>query len=138
MTTQKANINDIAIKTGLSITTVSRVLNGKAEQYRIGKKSQQEVHEAAKELNYIPNHFAANLRSGKSKTIALLVPSLNNPFFADLSSNINAEIRKFGYTTMIADSDENLEVEKMALRQMMSHNVDANFWKRRCPASHNR
>ena len=124
MTTQKANINDIAIKSGLSITTVSRVLNGKAEQYRIGEKSQQKVHEAAKELNYIPNHFAANLRTGKSKTIALIVPSLNNPFFADLTSNINAEIRKSGYTTMIADSDENLEVEKMVLWQMMSRNVD--------------
>jgi len=124
MTTQKANINDIAVKTELSITTVSRVLNGKAEQYRIGEKSQQKVHEAAKELNYIPNQFAANLRTGKSKTIALIIPSLNNPFFADLTSNINAEIRKFGYITMIADSDENLEVEKMELEQMMSRNVD--------------
>jgi LacI family transcriptional regulator len=121
---QKTNINDIAVKTGLSITTVSRVLNGKAEQYRIGEESLQKVHEAAKELNYIPNQFAANLRTGKSWTIALIIPSLNNPFFADLTSNINAEIRKFGYTTMIADCDENLEVEKMALQQMMSRNVE--------------
>ena len=124
MATQKANINDIVSRTGLSISTVSRVLNGKAEQFRIGKKSQQKIIEAAKELNYIPNHFAANLRSGKSHTIALIVPSLNNPFFADLASTINSEIRKFGYTTMITDSDEDLRVEEMALNQVMSRNIE--------------
>jgi LacI family transcriptional regulator len=124
MTVQKANINDIATKTGLSISTVSRVLNGKADQFRIGKKSQQKIHAAAKELNYVPNQFAANFRTGRSNTIALIVPSLNNPFFADLTSNINAEIRKYGYTTMIGDSDENIDIEKMELQQMMAMNVD--------------
>jgi len=60
MAKQKVNIKDIATKTGLTISTVSRVLNGKAEEYRIGKKSQQKIIETAKELNYIPNQFAAN------------------------------------------------------------------------------
>jgi LacI family transcriptional regulator len=124
MTTQKINITDIATKTGLSISTVSRVLNGKAEQYRIGKESQQKVVEAAREFNYVPNQFAANLRTGKSHTIALIVPSLNNPFFADLASTINSEVRKHGYTTMISDSEENLEIEKMELQQVMSRNID--------------
>ena len=124
MTVQKTNIGDIAEKTGLSISTVSRVLNGKAEQFRIGKESQQKIHEAAKELNYVPNHFAANFRTGKSNTIALIIPSLNNPFFADLTSNINAEIRKYGYITMISDSDENVEIEKMELQQMIAMNID--------------
>jgi LacI family transcriptional regulator len=124
MIDQKTNISDIATKTGLSISTVSRVLNGKAEQFRIGKKSQTKIQEAAKELKYIPNQFAASLRTGKSHTIALIIPTLQNPFFADLTSNINAEIRKFGYTTMISDSDENFEVEKMTLQQIISRNVD--------------
>ncbi|MDR2057882.1 MAG: LacI family transcriptional regulator [Dysgonamonadaceae bacterium] len=124
MAAQKININDIATKTGLSISTVSRVLNGKAEQFRIGKKSQQKVNEVAKELKYIPNKFAASLRTGKSNTIALIIPTLQNPFFADLASNINAEIRRFGFTTMISDSDENFEIEKWELRQMISRNVD--------------
>lgn len=124
MTNQKVNITDIAAETGLSISTVSRVLNGKAEQYRISKKSQQIVIESAKEFNYVANHFAANLRSGKSKTIALIVPSLNNPFFADLASTINAEVRRHGYTTMISDSEENLEIEKMELEKIMSRNFE--------------
>lgn len=124
MTTQKTNINDIAKKAGLSITTVSRVLNGKAEQYRIGKKSQEKIRAAAKELDYIPNQFAANLKSGRSNTIALIVPSLNNPFFAGIASKINSEIRKYGYITIIGDSDENREIEKAELLQLMSRNIE--------------
>ncbi len=124
MSTQKVNINDIAKKAGLSITTVSRVLNGKAEQYRIGKESQEKIKEAAKELNYVPNQFAANLRTGRSNTIALIVPSLNNPFFAGIASRINAEVRKFGYITIIGDSDENQEIEKMELQQLISRNIE--------------
>lgn len=124
MASQKVSITDIAKKTGLSTTTVSRVLSGKAEQYRIGKKSQQKIEEAAKEMHYIPNHFAANLRTGKSNTVALIVPSLANPFFASIASEINAEIRKYGYITIISDSDENPEIEKMELEQLRARNIE--------------
>ncbi len=136
MTTQKVSITDIAKKTGLSTTTVSRVLSGKAEQYRIAKKSQMAIKLAAKEMNYIPNHFASNLRTGKSNTIALIVPSLNNPFFANIASEINSEIRKYGYITIISDSDENSEIEKMELEQLRARNIEGliiapcgNQWK---------
>jgi len=121
---QKVNINDIAEMTGLSITTVSRVLSGKAKQYRIGKKSQEKVKEAAKKLHYVPNHFAANLRTGKSGTLALIIPSLNNPFFAGIASEINTEIRKLNYITIISDSDENVETEKMELLQLAARNIE--------------
>ena len=121
---QKTSITDIAEMTGLSTTTVSRVLSGKAEQYRIGKKSQQKIKAAAEKLNYIPNHFAANLRTGRSGTIALIVPSLNNPFFAGIASYINAEVRKLGYITIIADSDEDPEIERIALQQLQARNIE--------------
>ncbi|WP_335964795.1 LacI family DNA-binding transcriptional regulator [Galbibacter sp. PAP.153] len=120
----KINIRDIAEKTGLSISTVSRVLNNKAKEYRIGKKSQEKIRKVARELNYVPNQFAANLKSGKSNTIALIVPSLNNPFFAEISSRINTEIRKHGYITIIGESDENPEIEKKELRQLVSRNIE--------------
>ena len=121
---QKVNIKDLALKAGLSITTVSRVLNGKAEQYRIGKKSQEKVMAIANSLNYTPNQFAANLKSGRSRTVALVVPSLNNPFFARIVCSINKEIRKFNYLTIIIDSDENPEIEKTELRQLTSRNIE--------------
>ena len=136
MLKHKVNINDIAKHAGVTISTVSRVLNGKAGKYRIGKKTQERIVNAAKELNYIPNHFAANLKTGKSETIALIVPSLNVPFFADLASSINAEVRKYKYTTMISDSEENTEIEELELQQLVSRNIEGviivpcgNEWK---------
>ncbi len=124
MANQKINIVDIAKKAGFSISTVSRVLNGKAEQYRISKKSQIKIRETAKRLNYVPNQFAASLKSGKSNTIALIIPSLSNPFFASIASEINAEIRNRGYITIIGDSDENSEIENEELLQMQSRNIE--------------
>lgn len=124
MPSQKVNIVDIAKKAGVSISTVSRVLNGKAEQFRISEKSQQRVRETAKKLNYVPNQFAANLKSGKSNTIALIIPSLSNPFFAEIASEINAEVRNRGYITIIGDSDENMETENEELLQMQSRNIE--------------
>jgi LacI family transcriptional regulator len=120
----KPNIIDIAEKTGFSITTVSRVLNGKAEKYRISKVAQQKIKSMAEALNYVPNEFARNLRTGVSKTIALIVPSLKNPFFAEIASVINIEVRKHNYITLIGDSDESVENEKAEVVYLSSRNLD--------------
>ena len=136
MNNNKVSINDIAKEVGLSTTTVSRVISGKGEQYRISKASQEKILEAAKKMRYVPNFFAANLRTGKSNTVALIVPSLSNPFFAAIASGLNAEIRKYGYTTIICDSDENLENERKELELLNSRNIEGliivpsgNQWK---------
>ena len=120
----KANIKDIAEITGYSITTVSRVLNGNAGQYRISKATQKIVKETAEKLNYIPNQFAANLRSGKSKTIALVLPLLSNPFFASIASEINLQLYKHGYMTILTDCDENTDIENNTLKKIQSHNIE--------------
>ncbi|MDD2511966.1 MAG: LacI family DNA-binding transcriptional regulator [Proteiniphilum sp.] len=120
----KSNIVDIAEKSGFSITTVSRVLNGKADKFRISKETQQKVKAMAEELNYVPNEFARNLRTGRSKTIALIVPSLKNPFFAEIASVVNTEVRKYNYITLIGDSDDNIEDEKAEVLHLSSRNLD--------------
>ena len=116
----KAKIKDIAEITGYSITTVSRVMNGKADQYRISKSTQKIVKDTAEKLNYIPNYFAANLRSGKSKTIALILPLLSNPFFASIASEINLRLYKHGYMTILIDCDENSDIENISLKKIQS------------------
>ncbi|MEJ1238046.1 LacI family DNA-binding transcriptional regulator [Chryseolinea sp. T2] len=123
-TNHKVSIVDIAEKAGVSITTVSRVLNGKGEEYRISEKAQQKIRETARKLNYVPNQFAASLKSGKTNTIALIIPSLSNPFFADIASEINVEVRNRGYATIIGDSDEKIDIENEELRQMVSRNIE--------------
>lgn len=120
----KPNIIDIAEKTGFSITTVSRVLNGKGEKYRISKVTQRKIQLMAEELHYVPNELARNLRSGSSKTIALIVPSLKNPYFAQIASVVNSEVRKYGYITLIGDSDEIIWNEKAELQHLTSRNLD--------------
>ena len=120
----RSNIVDIAEKSGFSITTVSRVLNGKADKYRISKATQLKIKFIADELNYIPNEFARNLRSGHSKTIALIVPSLKNHFFAEIASVVNAEVRKYNYITLIGDSDDNIENEKAEILHLSSRSLD--------------
>jgi LacI family transcriptional regulator len=120
----RLNIVDIAKKSGFSITSVSRVLNGKADKYRISKATQEKIKSIAEELNYVPNEFARNLRSGRSKTIALIVPCLKNPFFAEIASVVNTEVRKYNYITLIGDSDDNIENEKAEVSQLSSRNLD--------------
>lgn len=120
----KINIQDIAKESGYSITTVSRVLNGKAEKFRIAIKTQEKIKNIAKELNYIPNEHARNLRTGKSQTIALIVPSLKNPFFAEIASVVNMEARKSDYVTFIGDSNDNINIEKEEIKQLSARSID--------------
>lgn len=120
----KTNITDIAEKSGYSITTVSRVLNGQSEKYRISISTQEKIKATAKELNYTPNEFARNLRTGKSQTIALIVPSLKNPFFSEIASVINLEAGKSHYITLIGDSDDDIITEKEEVKQLSSRNID--------------
>lgn len=117
-------ISDIAKELNLSVTTISRVLNGKADQYRIGKETQLRVKEMAKKLNYVPNEFASNLRSGKSNTIALSIPTISNMFFARIASDLNRELRKLEFMTILNESDEDEHIEAESLKRLRSRNIE--------------
>ncbi len=124
MIPKKVSIKDIAEATKLSVSTVSRILSGKAKQFRISEKSQKRVNEAAEALHYIPNQIAVNLQSGKTRTIALIIPSLINPFFSRIASIINAELHLLGYSTLISDSNENTDKERNEIIHIISRNVE--------------
>lgn len=121
---KKSTLADIARLTGLSITTISRVLNGKSEEFRISKSSQEIVLKAVKELNYRPNYAAQSLRSSSMHTIGLLVPRIDNPFFANIASIIIQEAHKYTYPVMVIDTCENPVEEDRALDTLLSRNVD--------------
>ena len=121
---KKSTLADVARLTGLSITTISRVLNGKSDEYRISKASQVVVYNAIKKLNYHPNHVAQSLRSSSTHTIALLIPRIENPFFANIASIIIQEANKFTYPVMVIDTCENPLDEDRALDTLMARNVD--------------
>ena len=117
-------LNDIAEKSGLSVSTVSRVLNKKTKKYRISRKVELLVLKTAKELNYRPNQLARSLRLKKTQTIGLVAPDISNPFFAQIIKTIQAEIHKLHLSLVVCDSDESLELEIEHTNLLFSKGVD--------------
>lgn len=120
----KETLSSIAERTGYSVATVSRVLNGQAEKYRISRKAQELILAEAKRCNYSPNVIARNLRTNRSNTIGLVLPSVANPYFADLSSAIISEANTNGYTTIVTDSFEDVENQKANVAMLIARRVD--------------
>ena len=117
-------LSDIAKKSGISISTVSRVLNQKSRKYRISREVEQRVLQAAKDLRYRPNQVARSLRLKKTQTIGLVAPDLSNPFFAQIVKTIQTEAHKLRYSLVVCDSDESLELEVEHTRLLLSKGVD--------------
>jgi LacI family transcriptional regulator len=117
-------LNDIAKRSGLSISTVSRVLNKKTKKYRISTEVERIVQKAAKELNYRPNQLARGLRLKKTHTIGIVAPDISNPFFASIIKTIQTEAHKMGYALVVCDSDEGLELEVEHTNLLASKGVD--------------
>jgi LacI family transcriptional regulator len=116
-----ATIYDVAKTAGVSITTVSHVLNGTR---RVSKRTEQRVMEAVKVLNYRPSSVARALVRQETKTIALIVPDNVNPFFAELARTIESYGFVAGYSVVLCNSDNNLEREKAYLEMLISKRVD--------------
>ena len=76
---KRLQLEDLSKQLGYSKTLISMVLNGKADQYGISKKTQAIVVDAVSKLDYTPNKFAKALRTGKSNFIALIVADISNP-----------------------------------------------------------
>lgn len=121
---KKATLSDISKYTGVSITTVSRVLTGKSEQFRISAETEKKVLEAVKALKYKPNFFAQSLRKSTSYTLGLLIPSIDNPFFANIASAVIREAHKYDYPVMLIDTHESVVEEKSAIETLLGRNVD--------------
>ncbi len=117
-------LNDIALKAGLSISTVSRVLNKKSARSRISKETEKLVQKTAKDLNYRPNQLARGLRLKRTHTLGLVVPDISNPFFAYITKSIQNVSHKMGYSLVVCDTDENLPLEIEHTNLLCSKGVD--------------
>jgi LacI family transcriptional regulator len=111
------NIKELAEKLKLSPTTVSRVLNGKSEKFRISSQTTQKVLEAARKYHYSPNRIARGLKLEKTETIGLIIPDIANPYFGSIAKTIEKEARNNGYSIILCDSldDETTEAELLQL-----------------------
>jgi len=114
----------IAERVGVSVSTVSRVLSGKADKYRISSRTVGIVKAEAEKCGYQPNYVAQSLRTHKTHSIGLVIPSIENPFFANIACNIVTNARKSGYNVVIADAMDDFREEKENVFALLARNVD--------------
>ncbi len=119
------NLDDIAKLAGVSKTTVSSVLNGKADKYRISKATQAKVMAVVEQHNYQPNHSAAALRRGKSQSVGFIVPDFENRSYLRIASRLEKLARANGYQLIIASSDDKPKSELQAAQMLLARGVDA-------------
>jgi len=114
-------IKDIARELGLSVNTVSRALNGKPD---VNPQTKKRIEEAARRLGYIPNSVARSLVAGRSLTIGLIVADVVNPFSGKIIRGVEETARLNGYSTILANANEQDEDEQKAVQVMRSKRVD--------------
>ena len=103
----------------MSVSTVSFVMNDKAVKMRISREVIEKVENVAREMGYRPNQLARGLRTGKTKTIGLIVENISNAFFATLAKTIEDEAKKYDYKVVYCSTD-NDEVKARELINMLS------------------
>jgi LacI family transcriptional regulator len=118
-------LKDVAREAGVSIAAVSYSLNGGGT---IGNEVRTRVKEVADRLGYRPNRSAQAVRTGRSMTLGLLLPDLNNPYYPALARSFERAARQAGYTTILIDTSGSVEEELDGIRQLENHGVAGAIW----------
>ena len=112
---------DIAKHLGMSVSTVSRVIN---EKDRVSDETRRRVLEAVEELNYRPNEIARSLRKRNSMTIGVIVPDLSNNFFNLLTKGATMVAKDNNYLTILCNSDYDQKMEQDYMNLLIQKQVD--------------
>lgn len=118
---KKYSIKDIAKLSGVSVATVSRVINNNG---RFSEETRLKVLKVIDDTGYQMNYSAKSLRMNKSFTIGILVPDIGNYFFSDIVQKIEEILFTKGYSTIICNTARNLEKEFAYLQMLESKGVD--------------
>jgi DNA-binding LacI/PurR family transcriptional regulator len=115
------SIRELAVQTGVSITTVSRVFN---LPEKVNAKTRAHVLQVAQVMGYLPNGSARSLRMQRSNVLGVVLPTLLNPVFAECLDGIAQAATDAGYAILPMTTDYQLEREDLAVQQLMAGNVD--------------
>lgn len=118
-------LDEIAALAGVSRTTASYVINGKADQYRISQATRDKVMAVVHAHNYQPDSRAASLRGGQTRTLGFILPDLENASYAKLAKRLEQGARTQGYQLLIVCSEDDPDTEKELARMLVSRHVDA-------------
>ncbi|CAG8863460.1 HTH-type transcriptional repressor PurR [Pseudomonas fluorescens] len=116
----KATITDIAKRVNMTTVTVSRALN---QPEKVKKDTLAQILAVARELNYVPNALARNLKGQQSRLFGLVTASLDNPFYGETIKAITREAKKRDYSLMLFDTDGSPELEARAVDTLLSYQV---------------
>jgi LacI family transcriptional regulator len=120
----RVTLKRIGKQLGISVTTVSRILNGYARRYRISKETEKSVVKLASELKFVPSRLARGLRLNKTTTIGLVIPDISNPFFASIANGVAIKAHQNGYGVILCDSQGHLEMEIESLEVLFSRGIE--------------
>jgi LacI family transcriptional regulator len=115
-------LKDIADDLNLSKMTISKVLRGQTD---ISEATKARVLRRVKELKYIPNISASSLRTGQTKTVGLILPSMGKSFLGDVAAGINHAVSAAGYGLIVCSSQNDVEIEQRQIEVFLSLQVDA-------------
>ncbi|GAA4792543.1 LacI family DNA-binding transcriptional regulator [Olivibacter ginsenosidimutans] len=124
MKRNRISIKDISKALGLSNTTISFILNGKAEEMRISAQVAEKVLAYVKEVGYTPNYLARGLVTGKTNTIGFIVESIGNPFFSQIASLIEEQAYNSGYKIIYSSTNGKQEKALELIRMFRDRGVD--------------
>ncbi len=116
-------LRDVAERAGVHPGTASRALNPETRSL-VSEATVRRVLQAAKALDYRPNPMARGLKTNRTTMVGVLVPDLSNPLFPPIVRGAEVELSRAGYTTIIADTDNDPEREAAALNALRARQVD--------------
>lgn len=125
---KRITIKDVAREAGVSIATVSFVMNNSGS---VGREMRARVVKAAGDLGYRRNQLAKTMRTGRSHMIGLVLPDLCNPFFPELAHAVGEAARRRGYAVILVESNDG-QSEEEGLERLAVYGVDGICW---CPSS---
>ena len=114
------SLRDVAKSAKVSVGTVSNVLN---RPEIVAEKTLNRVRETIKELGFVPNGFARQLRFGNSRTIGLIVPDVSNPFFTEVARGVEDGANKRDYAVFLCNSDESIAKEERYINVLIEQQV---------------
>ena len=117
-------LEHVAQAAGVSPSTASRALAGKARECRISESTERAILQAAKGLGFQASHVARSLRTQRTGLIGLLVPDASNPFFAAIARKATIYAERQGLSTLLADSHDSIEHEHDLLTHLRSRQVE--------------
>lgn len=116
-----ATIHDVAREAGVSIATVSRVLQGSR---KVLPETKERINEAIRKLNYTPNRLAQQFRNQETKNILVIVPEIGNTFYSEILAGVKSVALKSGYSVLMVDSNSDPGAEEHFYGMLEQKQVD--------------